>query len=77
MKIFNHFTGKIFTKYFLGVLGIKVKIMLPHDPKGVTGPRIPLPDLINIKEPRDEPNPIQPYSEHRQERELLPPPSAY
>uniref|UniRef100_A0A914C8L0 40S ribosomal protein S3 n=1 Tax=Acrobeloides nanus TaxID=290746 RepID=A0A914C8L0_9BILA len=57
-----------------GVLGIKVKIMLPHDPKGLIGPKTPLPDLINIKEPRDEPNPIQPYSEHRQERELPPPP---
>lgn len=57
-----------------GVLGIKVKIMLPHDPKGLMGPRTPLPDLINIMEPRDEIAPIQPYSEHRQERELPPPP---
>ena len=29
-----------------GVLGIKVKIMLPHDPRGQQGPRNPLPDQI-------------------------------
>lgn len=37
-----------------GVLGIKVKIMLPHDPKGMMGPRNPLPDHIHIVEPKDE-----------------------
>ena len=26
-----------------GVLGIKVKIMLPHDPSGKNGPKTPLP----------------------------------
>jgi len=39
---------------FVGVLGIKVKIMLPHDPKGVMGPREPLPDHVHIVEPKDE-----------------------
>ena len=48
-----------------GVLGIKVKIMLPHDPKGQVGPKNPLPDLITIKEPRDDAAPVTPYSEHR------------
>merc|ERR1712121_290496 len=46
-----------------GVLGIKVKIMLPHDPSGKMGPRRPLPDHVSIVEPKDEPAPAQPYSE--------------
>lgn len=33
--------------------------MLPHDPKGQIGPRLPLPDHIEIKEPDDKPNPTQ------------------
>merc|ERR1712055_378353 len=37
-----------------GVLGIKVKIMLPWDPQGKIGPRKPLPDHVNIVEPKDE-----------------------
>uniref|UniRef100_A0AC35GE73 KH type-2 domain-containing protein n=1 Tax=Panagrolaimus sp. PS1159 TaxID=55785 RepID=A0AC35GE73_9BILA len=49
-----------------GVIGIKVKIMLPHDPKGHIGPKNTLPDLITIKEPREEFTHIIPYSEHRQ-----------
>lgn len=48
-----------------GVLGIKVKIMLPHDEKGHMGPKNPLPDHIVVKEPRDEPPVATPYSEHR------------
>jgi len=35
-----------------GVLGIKVKIMLPHDPTGQIGPKKPLPDKIEILEPK-------------------------
>ena len=30
-----------------GVLGIKVKIMLPHDPSGKNGPKTPLPDHVS------------------------------
>ena len=37
-----------------GVLGIKVKIMLPHDPSGRTGPKKPLPDAVTIIEPKEE-----------------------
>uniref|UniRef100_A0A2K6MEV2 Small ribosomal subunit protein uS3 n=1 Tax=Rhinopithecus bieti TaxID=61621 RepID=A0A2K6MEV2_RHIBE len=37
-----------------GVLGIKVKIMLPWDPTGKTGPKKPLPDHMSILEPKDE-----------------------
>merc|ERR1712188_317102 len=37
-----------------GVLGIKVKIMLPFDAKGKSGPNKPLPDSIDIMEPKDD-----------------------
>lgn len=37
-----------------GVLGIKVKIMLAHDPEGKTGPSKPLPDMVTIVEPKEE-----------------------
>lgn len=37
-----------------GVLGIKVKIMLPHDPKGIVGPSKGLPDVVSFIEPKEE-----------------------
>ncbi|CAN7018770.1 unnamed protein product [Brassica oleracea var. botrytis] len=37
-----------------GVLGIKVKVMLDWDPKGVTGPKTPLPDVVIIHSPKEE-----------------------
>lgn len=37
-----------------GVLGIKVKIMLPHDPTGKIGPKDPLPDFVTVIEPKEE-----------------------
>jgi len=37
-----------------GVLGIKVMIMLPHDPTGKTGPQNPLPDVVTVLEPKEE-----------------------
>jgi len=37
-----------------GVVGIKVDIMLPHDPEGKMGPKTPLSDIIKIFEPKDE-----------------------
>jgi len=40
-----------------GVIGIKVAIMLPHDPKGIQGPSIPLDDVVIILEPKEEPSP--------------------
>ena len=46
-----------------GVLGIKVKIMLPWDPTGKKGPKKPLPDNVSIHEPKEEIIPTQPYSE--------------
>merc|ERR1712168_1382932 len=48
-----------------GVLGIKVKIMLPWDPTGKTGPKTPLPDHVTIVEPKDEILPETPYSEQK------------
>uniref|UniRef100_A0A8C2Y155 KH type-2 domain-containing protein n=1 Tax=Capra hircus TaxID=9925 RepID=A0A8C2Y155_CAPHI len=41
-----------------GVLGIKVKIMLPWDPTAKTGPKKPLFDHRNTVEPRDENAPV-------------------
>jgi len=49
-----------------GVLGIKVKIMLPWDPKGQMGPKKPLPDHVSVVEPKDEPVLTTPYSEHKE-----------
>jgi len=48
-----------------GVLGVKVKIMLPFDPSGKTGPKIPLPDMVTILEPKDEPQVYAPISEDK------------
>jgi len=48
-----------------GVLGIKVKIMLPWDPTGKVGPKKPLPDHVSIVEPKEEQLPAQPYSEQK------------
>lgn len=39
-----------------GVIGIKVSIFLPQDPKGVMGPKIPLDDVVTIMEPKEEPS---------------------
>jgi len=41
-----------------GVIGIKVSIMLPHDPKGVQGPKMPLDDVVTIMEPKEEVMPV-------------------
>jgi small subunit ribosomal protein S3e len=46
-----------------GVLGIKVKIMLPWDPSGKIGPKRPLPDHVSIVEPKEETLPPNPFSE--------------
>ncbi|CAG2111505.1 unnamed protein product [Medioppia subpectinata] len=49
-----------------GVLGIKVKIMLSWDMTGKKGPKLPLPDNVNIVEPKDEIIPSQPFSESKE-----------
>ncbi|XP_014674777.1 PREDICTED: 40S ribosomal protein S3 [Priapulus caudatus] len=48
-----------------GVLGIRVKIMLPWDPSGKLGPKKPLPDQVNIVEPKEEELPTAPISEQK------------
>ncbi|XP_059619939.1 small ribosomal subunit protein uS3A [Phlebotomus argentipes] len=45
-----------------GVLGIKVKIMLPWDANGKMGPKKPLPDNVSVVEPKDEPTVVVPTS---------------
>jgi len=37
-----------------GVCGLKVVIMLPHDPSGRMGPKVPQPDVIVVHEPKEE-----------------------
>jgi len=37
-----------------GVIGIKVGIMLPHDPTGRDGVKTPLPDVVIVKAPKPE-----------------------
>merc|ERR1712183_302769 len=37
-----------------GVLGIKVNIMLPHDPTGRNGPKKPMPDKVDVFEPKED-----------------------
>merc|ERR1739838_212525 len=56
-----------------GVLGIKVKIMLPYDPTGKNGPKRPLPDNVNIVEPKEEEPVTGPRSEAKN---VKPPPAA-
>merc|ERR1712039_374446 len=40
-----------------GIIGVQVKIMLPHDPAGKKGVRKPLPDMIKIHPAKDEQEP--------------------
>merc|ERR1712144_88702 len=37
-----------------GVLGIKVNIMLPCDPTGKMGPKKPMPDKVDVYEPKED-----------------------
>lgn len=36
-----------------GILGVRVSVMLPHDPKGIVGPKSLLSDVITILEPKN------------------------
>jgi len=42
-----------------GVLGIKVKIMLPHDPTGKAGCPTPYSDVITVSDPKPDPIAVQ------------------
>ncbi len=33
-------------------VSVQVKIMKPYDPKGVNGPKTPLPDVVKVMEPK-------------------------
>ncbi|KAF0852189.1 40S small subunit ribosomal protein uS3 (rpS3) [Andalucia godoyi] len=37
-----------------GVLGVQVRIVLPHDPAGRIGPKNPMPDHVRIQEPKED-----------------------
>ena len=56
-----------------GVLGIKVKTMLPWDPSGKISPKKPPSDHASIVEPKDEILLTTPISEQKG-RKLEPPP---
>merc|ERR1712187_496338 len=46
-----------------GVLGIRVTIMLAHDPEGKMGAKMPMPDAVVIHEPKEDVIPMQPGQE--------------
>lgn len=37
-----------------GIMGVKVRIMLPHDPTGRAGVKALLPDIVEIREPKND-----------------------
>merc|ERR1719440_460007 len=37
-----------------GMIGIKVKIMMAHDPEGKMGPKLPMPDNVVVHEPKED-----------------------
>nr|ADD38871.1 40S ribosomal protein S3-B [Lepeophtheirus salmonis] len=65
----NYYIAKAVRHVLLpqGILGIKVKIMLDHDPAGKTGCKKTLPDHLYISEPKEEVVPVKPYSEQKKE----------
>merc|ERR1711953_762666 len=46
-----------------GVLGVRVKIMLAHDPEGRMGAKMPLPDNVIVHEPKEDPILTAPVAE--------------
>jgi len=52
-----------------GVIGIRVSIMLPHDPKGQQGPSIPLDDVVVILEPKEEVDPATLLAAQQQQQQ--------
>eukprot|EP00009_Paramoeba_aestuarina_P007243 CAMPEP_0201513574 /NCGR_PEP_ID=MMETSP0161_2-20130828/5600_1 /ASSEMBLY_ACC=CAM_ASM_000251 /TAXON_ID=180227 /ORGANISM="Neoparamoeba aestuarina, Strain SoJaBio B1-5/56/2" /LENGTH=243 /DNA_ID=CAMNT_0047909857 /DNA_START=47 /DNA_END=778 /DNA_ORIENTATION=- len=48
-----------------GVLGIKVSIMLDHDPEGKQGPTKPIPDAIRVIEPKEDEEPARQVNNNR------------
>lgn len=72
----NHYVDTALHHVLLreGVLGIKVKIMLPWDPMGKMGPKKPLSEHVTIVEPKDEilPPPISGQKGGNPEPQQLP-----
>ena len=52
---------------------LQVKIMLPWDPAGKMGPKKPLPDHVQIVEPKEETLPTSPFSETKAVKPDQPP----
>ena len=44
----------LFFFFHKGSIGVRVKIMLPHDPKGIMGPMKQQADVVTILEPKEE-----------------------
>merc|ERR1712167_67496 len=42
-----------------GVLGVRVKILKPHDETGMNGPKLQYPDIVTILEPKEETSPAE------------------
>jgi len=58
-----------------GMLGIKVKIMLPYDPSGKEGPSVRLPDVVTVLDPKtEEVLPVPPKQGFAQNVNVDPPP---
>jgi len=58
-----------------GVLGIRVKIMLAHDPQGKIGPKRPLSDVVVIADPKPEEEtgpPKAPYAQNMEQAQPQP-----
>jgi len=70
----NHYVDTAVRHVLLrqGVLGIKVKIMLPFDPTGKKGPKKPLPDTIHVHEPKEEILPTVPSASNDEGAALEP-----
>ena len=43
-----------------GMLGVRVTIMLAHDPEGKMGPKMPMPDNVVVLEPKEDAVPMAP-----------------
>lgn len=71
----NYYVGTVMLHVLprQGVLGIKVKTMLPWDPSGKISPKKPPSDHASIVEPKDEILLTSPISEQKG-RKLEPPP---
>jgi len=52
-----------------GTIGIKVKIMMSHDPDGKMGPKMQLPDNVVVHEPKEEAVPMMPPQEQEEQQQ--------